>query len=87
MHMHHAPCTMHMHLMCMQVAYHIGLMAVCSAVGQLFIFYTIKTYGPLVFATIQTARARNRAPATARPQPRARNRALATTGVREAAAT
>ena len=31
-------------------------MAVCSAVGQLFIFYTIKRYGPLVFATIQTVR-------------------------------
>jgi len=25
-------------------------------VGQLFIFYTIKRYGPLVFATIQTVR-------------------------------
>lgn len=31
-------------------------MAVCSAVGQLFIFHTVKTYGPLVFATIQTVR-------------------------------
>jgi len=31
-------------------------MSVCSAVGQLFIFYTIKNYGPLVFATIQTVR-------------------------------
>ena len=35
---------------------HIGVMAICSAVGQLFIFYTIKRYGPLVFATIQTVR-------------------------------
>ena len=35
---------------------HIGIMAVCSAVGQLFIFYTISKYGPLVFATIQTVR-------------------------------
>mmetsp|Transcript_41942 Transcript_41942/g.136074 ORF Transcript_41942/g.136074 Transcript_41942/m.136074 type:complete len:209 (+) Transcript_41942:845-1471(+) len=35
---------------------HIFLMAVCSAIGQLFIFHTIKTYGPLVFATIQTVR-------------------------------
>jgi adenosine 3'-phospho 5'-phosphosulfate transporter B2 len=35
---------------------HICIMAVCSAVGQLFIFYTIKRYGPLVFATIQTVR-------------------------------
>ncbi len=35
---------------------HIFTMAICSAVGQLFIFYTIKRYGPLVFATIQTVR-------------------------------
>jgi len=35
---------------------HICIMSVCSAVGQLFIFYTIKNYGPLVFATIQTVR-------------------------------
>jgi len=35
---------------------HIFTMAVCSAVGQLFIFYTIRRYGPLVFATIQTVR-------------------------------
>ncbi|KAL1507571.1 hypothetical protein AB1Y20_007191 [Prymnesium parvum] len=35
---------------------HIVTMSVCSAVGQLFIFYTIKHYGPLVFATIQTVR-------------------------------
>lgn len=27
--------------------------AVCSAIGQLFIFHTIKRFGPLVFATIQ----------------------------------
>jgi len=39
-----------------EICYHIGIMAVCSAVGQLFIFYTIKRYGPLVFATIQTVR-------------------------------
>ena len=32
---------------------HIFTMAICSAIGQLFIFYTIKRYGPLVFATIQ----------------------------------
>ena len=35
---------------------HIVVMAICSAVGQLFIFHTIKVYGPLVFATIQTVR-------------------------------
>ena len=39
-----------------EICYHIAIMAVCSAVGQLFIFYTIKRYGPLVFATIQTVR-------------------------------
>jgi len=38
------------------VVFHIFTMAVCSAIGQLFIFYTIKRYGPLVFATIQTVR-------------------------------
>lgn len=37
-----------------EICTHIFLMAVCSAVGQLFIFYTIKEFGPLVFATIQT---------------------------------
>uniref|UniRef100_A0A7S0LHM6 Sugar phosphate transporter domain-containing protein n=1 Tax=Coccolithus braarudii TaxID=221442 RepID=A0A7S0LHM6_9EUKA len=35
---------------------HMLVMAICSAVGQLFIFHTIKQYGPLVFATIQTVR-------------------------------
>ena len=35
---------------------HVFVMAVCSAVGQLFIFHTIKRFGPLVFATIQTVR-------------------------------
>merc|ERR1712032_996758 len=35
---------------------HMMIMSVCSAVGQLFIFTTIKKYGPLVFATIQTVR-------------------------------
>ena len=35
---------------------HIFTMAICSAVGQLFIFHTIKRFGPLVFATIQTVR-------------------------------
>jgi len=39
-----------------EICAHIGLMAVCSAVGQLFIYYTIKAFGPLVFSTIQTVR-------------------------------
>jgi len=38
------------------ILYYVMTMSVCSAVGQLFIFHTIKTYGPLVFATIQTVR-------------------------------
>merc|ERR1712118_648340 len=28
---------------------HMLVMSICSAVGQLFIFYTIKHYGPLIF--------------------------------------
>ncbi|KAJ1627690.1 UAA transporter family-domain-containing protein [Pavlovales sp. CCMP2436] len=35
---------------------HIVLMSICSAIGQLFIFYTIKNFGALVFATINTVR-------------------------------
>ena len=31
-------------------------LSLTSATGQLFIFYTISKYGPLVFATIQTVR-------------------------------
>uniref|UniRef100_A0A6S9UV63 Sugar phosphate transporter domain-containing protein n=1 Tax=Chrysotila carterae TaxID=13221 RepID=A0A6S9UV63_CHRCT len=38
------------------VMHHMVVMSVCSAIGQLFIFHTIKKYGPLVFATIQTVR-------------------------------
>ena len=30
--------------------------AVCSATGQLFIFYTIKEFGPIVFTVIMTTR-------------------------------
>lgn len=32
------------------------LLSVCSAAGQMFIFRTIATFGPLVFATISTIR-------------------------------
>merc|ERR1719373_439897 len=35
---------------------HIMLMSVCSAVGQLFIFYTIKKFGAVIFATAMTSR-------------------------------
>ena len=37
-------------------AYHALLLSVCSATGQLFIFYTIKTFGPVVFTIIMTTR-------------------------------
>lgn len=37
-------------------AMHIAAMSLCSAVGQLFIFFTIKQFGALVFATINTVR-------------------------------
>ncbi|KAG8470925.1 hypothetical protein KFE25_009346 [Diacronema lutheri] len=37
-------------------ALHIATISVCSATGQLFIFYTIKQFGALVFATINTVR-------------------------------
>lgn len=37
-------------------ALHIAIMSVCSATGQLFIYYTIKQFGALVFATINTVR-------------------------------
>ena len=28
------------------VVVHIGIMSICNAVGQSFIYYTIKTFGP-----------------------------------------
>ena len=37
-------------------ALHLGLMSLCSAVGQLFIFHTIATHGAVAFASIMTAR-------------------------------
>ena len=35
---------------------HIVMLSVCGATGQLFIFYTIKRFGPLVFTMIMTTR-------------------------------
>ncbi|CAM9281353.1 unnamed protein product [Phaeothamnion confervicola] len=35
---------------------HIGILSVTSATGQLFIFYTIKSFGPIVFTIIMTCR-------------------------------
>ena len=37
-------------------ALHAMLLSVCSAVGQLFIFYTIRTFGPIVFTLIMVTR-------------------------------
>jgi adenosine 3'-phospho 5'-phosphosulfate transporter B2 len=39
-----------------QCAVHAVTMSVCSAVGQVFIFQTISTFGAVVFATIMTTR-------------------------------
>ena len=36
--------------------YHSVLLSICSAIGQLFIFYTIKEFGPLIFTLIMTTR-------------------------------
>lgn len=47
------PVFLAQHLDC---AAHVLFMALCSAVGQLFIFFTIKEFGALVFATINTVR-------------------------------
>jgi hypothetical protein len=32
------------------------ILSVCSAAGQLFIFYTIATFGPIVFVIVMTIR-------------------------------
>lgn len=37
-------------------AFHVSLISVCSAVGQLFIFHTIEAFGPLIFTLIMTTR-------------------------------
>uniref|UniRef100_A0A7S3PP77 Adenosine 3'-phospho 5'-phosphosulfate transporter 1 n=1 Tax=Aplanochytrium stocchinoi TaxID=215587 RepID=A0A7S3PP77_9STRA len=36
--------------------YHIALFSICGATGSMFIFYTIKTFGPLVFTMIMVTR-------------------------------
>lgn len=36
--------------------YHMILLAAASAVGQLFIFYTIKEFGPVIFTIMMTTR-------------------------------
>ena len=39
-----------------ELAFHSMILSVCSAIGQLFIFYTISEFGPLVFTLIMTSR-------------------------------
>jgi len=39
-----------------EFAVHAVILSICSAIGQLFIFYTIATFGPLVFTLIMTTR-------------------------------
>lgn len=36
--------------------FHVLMMSICSALGQLFIFYTIKKFGAVIFATAMTSR-------------------------------
>ena len=37
-------------------SFHVLVLSMCSAMGQLFIFYTIQTFGPVVFTIIMTIR-------------------------------
>ena len=39
-----------------EIQIHFFLFSICLTVGKLFIFYTIKNFGAVVFATIMTAR-------------------------------
>eukprot|EP00571_Detonula_confervacea_P008834 CAMPEP_0172325698 /NCGR_PEP_ID=MMETSP1058-20130122/54555_1 /TAXON_ID=83371 /ORGANISM="Detonula confervacea, Strain CCMP 353" /LENGTH=568 /DNA_ID=CAMNT_0013042297 /DNA_START=126 /DNA_END=1832 /DNA_ORIENTATION=+ len=39
-----------------EIQFHIFVFSICSTVGQLFIFYTIKNFGAVVFALIMTTR-------------------------------
>ena len=39
-----------------EFAFHVFLTSICSAVGQLFIFHTISSFGPLIFTLIMTTR-------------------------------
>ena len=39
-----------------EFALHALLLSVCSAIGQLFIFYTIRAFGPIVFTLIMVTR-------------------------------
>lgn len=37
-------------------SFHVTLISICSAVGQLFIYHTISVFGPMVFTLIMTTR-------------------------------
>ncbi len=39
-----------------EFALHALVLSICSAIGQLFIFYTISTFGPVVFTLVMTSR-------------------------------
>lgn len=39
-----------------EFAFHICLISICSAIGQLFIFHTIEAFGPLIFTLIMITR-------------------------------
>ena len=39
-----------------EIQFHFFIFSICSTVGQLFIFYTIKNFGAVVFAIIMTTR-------------------------------
>ena len=38
------------------MAFHLSIFCVCSTVGQLFIFYTVKSFGAVMFSIIMSAR-------------------------------
>ena len=38
------------------VFYHLLIMSICSATGQMFIFFTIKRFGPIIFTIMMTIR-------------------------------
>ena len=40
----------------LEFAFHVTLISVCSAIGQLFIFHTIQAFGPIIFTLIMTTR-------------------------------
>lgn len=39
-----------------EALYHVVTLSITSATGQLFIFYTIKKFGPIIFTIIMTTR-------------------------------